>query len=92
MFNALPAVTAQDLNLSSMIGATIEYAYTQNLDGTPDMVEVGTIASVRELKGGELEMYVVPQNPNRMAKYRIAETHLLRYVNNVKGVIEAEIA
>lgn len=71
-----------DLNLSAMLGARIEYAYTQRLDGTPDMIETGTIASVKELKNGALELYVKPDNPARMSKYRIAETHLLRYLHS----------
>lgn len=70
------------LSLSDMIGAHIEYAYTQHLDGTADMIETGTIQSVRELKNGKLELFVVPDNDKRMAKYRIAETHLLRYLHH----------
>lgn len=74
------SVPVTSLNLSHMLGARIEYAYTQHLDGSPDMVEVGKIASVRELRDGRLEMYVIPDNANRMPKYRIAESHLLRYL------------
>lgn len=71
-----------DLNLSAMMGARIEYAYTQHLDATPDMIETGTIQSVKELKNGALELYVTPDNPLRMSKYRIAEQHLLRYLHS----------
>jgi hypothetical protein len=77
---ALQPVTS--LNLYDMVNAAIEYVYTQNVDGSPDMIETGTIASVKELRDGRIEMYVVPDNASRMTKYRIAETHLVRYMHN----------
>lgn len=79
------------LNLSDMLQARIEYVYTQNLDGIPDMIETGTITAVKELRDGRLEMYVVPDNANRMPKYRIAEEHLLRYLHGENTGVRAQI-
>lgn len=86
-------VPVTTLKLSDMIGAHIEYAYTQNLDGSPDMIETGIIKSIKELPSGNLELYVVPDNENRMPKYRIAEMHLLRYIVVEDGKVKtAKIA
>ncbi len=76
-----PISPVTSLSLNDMIGARIKYVYTQHINGTPDMVETGIIQSVKQLGDGRLEMYVVPTNPSRMAKYRIAETHLLKYIH-----------
>ena len=78
------------LNLSAMIGAHIEYAYTQNLDGSADLIETGVVQSVKELKNGKLEMFVVPDNANHMAKYRIAEDHLIRYLHEAQTEVRAQ--
>lgn len=77
MFNLIPVT---NLNLSSMIGARIEYVYAEPY-AQERMIETGVIQSVKQLRDGRLEMYVVPTNPSRMAKYRIAETHLLKYIH-----------
>lgn len=79
------------LNLSDMLQARIEYVYTQNLDGSADITETGTIQSVKELKDGRLELYVVPDNDKRMAKYRIAEDHLIRYIHAENGKVKTAI-
>ncbi len=85
--------TVTTLNLSDMLQARIEYVYTQNLDGSADITETGTIQSVKELKDGRLEMYVMPDNAARMPKYRIAEQHLIRYIHDEKvEVIAAQTA
>lgn len=89
MFQNLQPVT--NLNLSDMIGAHIEYAYTQNLDGSADMVETGTIQSVKQLRDGRLEMFVVPDNAARMPKYRVAEDHLLRYIHSENVKVSAQL-
>lgn len=77
-----------NLSLADMVNARIEYIYTQRIDGSADMIETGTIQSIKELHDGRLEMYVLPDDSRRMAKYRIAEQHLLRYLPTVKTVIE----
>lgn len=69
--------------LDDMIGAHIEYIYAEPY-GYPAMVETGTIKSLKELRDGRLEIYVIPDNPKRMPKYRIAEDHLLRYIQDVE--------
>jgi len=70
-----------ELNLSAMFQSRIEYVYTRNIDGSADMIETGTITSVNELKNGKLQIYVTPDNPNRMAKYRTAEDDIIRYLH-----------
>lgn len=89
MFDFPPVTT---LNLSNMLQARIEYVQTQNLDGSPDIIGTGVIQSVKELRDGRLEMYVVPDDSRLMAKYRIAEDHLLRYIHNTTTVIENAVA
>lgn len=79
------------LDLSEMLHAHIEYVYTENMDGSPDMIETGTITAVNELRDGRLQMHVVPDSANRMPKYRIAEDHLVRYIHNT-AVIENAVA
>lgn len=87
MLANLPVTT---LNLSDMVQARIEYIYAEPYAQSP-MIETGTITAVKELKDGRLEMYVVPDNDKRMAKYRIAESHLLRYLHGEDTGVRAQI-
>jgi hypothetical protein len=70
--------------LSDMVGARIEYIHAEPYQQQP-IVTTGTIKSVKELRDGRLEMFVQPDNTRFLAKYRIGETHLLRYLHSTNN-------
>lgn len=64
--------------LNDMVGARIEYVHAEPYGYSP-MIEIGTIVEIKERWDG-LHMLVQPDNKNLIAKWRVAEHHLRRYV------------